>query len=318
MSAYYSSRESKGMRREGPATSRREGPAALSKAHICPSVEWFSGASLMTISRGGTGVQVGGGKRGLVSGFSSQSRRRLLQLIGKVKRVSSLPYFLTLTYHNNFPDPRRAKLDLLVFKKRLLRAFPGLGVIWKLEPQQRGAPHFHLLIWNAEYVDVFPWVVENWNSIAAPGDELHKLFHLGQLKGSKPCMGVVRSWRGVWSYAAKYLGKPFEVYKNAAAAADVRSTPLPDENAENTGDFELWKWPGRFWGVWQPAQIPFGELVRLEIFELKAIMAMRYARRFMAGAGNRKNKKRRNLRTVNLFCDADQWAGNLFPAGLPP
>lgn len=59
-----------------------------------------------------------------------------------------LPYFVTLTYHNTWSeDPRQWKEQLKAFKKRLERAYNGVTMIWRLELQKRGAPHFHLLLW---------------------------------------------------------------------------------------------------------------------------------------------------------------------------
>ena len=83
--------------------------------------------------------------------------------------------------------------------------------IWKLEPQERGAPHYHCLIWGVDEEDLFDFVAYTWYEIAGNNDRNHLKFHLGLLPNSKPCVSKVRSWRGVWAYASKYLGKTFEV-----------------------------------------------------------------------------------------------------------
>jgi hypothetical protein len=123
--------------------------ATLSKAHrLDRRIEYIRGASLLRTTKDKPMDQVGGGRRGYIKGFSKNSRRRLLEMIASVKRDADLPNFMTLTYPANFPTVERAKRDLKVFLQRLDRAYPGSGYIWKLEPQERGAPHYHLLVWG--------------------------------------------------------------------------------------------------------------------------------------------------------------------------
>ena len=281
-------------RRGGPAPqdggnaegSRSRVSVPLSKAHIRPSVpcvEYVKGASLIRTTKGKACPAVGGGKRGKIAGFSVQSRRRLMETIACVRRDVELPNFVTLTYPANFPTVEKAKRDLKVFLQRLNRKFPQAGYIWKLEPQERGAPHFHMLVWGVYTNDLFFWVVEAWHEIAGDGDPNHYKFHLGALRDSKPCVQQVRSWRGVWAYAAKYLGKTFEV-------AQWGST-----------------WTGRFWGVGNRANIPFGERVVIEITEKEVVQTMRLQRRFM------RQRKSRDLNSLKTFCDADQWIERSWP-----
>jgi len=196
-------------------------------------------------------------------------------------RDAELPCFVTLTYPAKFPTVDRAKRDLKIFEQRLARRFPGSGGIWKLEPQERGAPHYHLLVWGPSVVELLGWVCKNWYEIAGDNDPMHLLFHMGTLKDSKPCVSKVRSWRGVWSYAAKYLGKTFQV-------ADWGN-----------------KWTGRFWGVFNRENIPFGQMKTIHLPYTKAVQILRYQRRYMA------MRKRKNLNSLKTFCDADQWISRL-------
>jgi hypothetical protein len=54
-------------------------------------------------------------------------------------------YFITLTYHNDFPtDYKNLKLDLKKFLLYSKREFKSFEYLWKLEIQKRKAPHFHL------------------------------------------------------------------------------------------------------------------------------------------------------------------------------
>jgi hypothetical protein len=266
--------------------------APLSKAHIRPfsnsniaEIEYFEGASLFRTNKKRKCPAVGGGKRSSIKGFSNSSRRRLLETIATVKKDAQLPLFVTLTYPSKFPTVERAKRDLKVFIQRFNRKFPSAGAIWKLEPQERGAPHYHLLVWGCKKIQLLSFVVNNWYEIAGDGDKNHYLFHLGALKGSQPCVSEVRSWRGVWAYAAKYLGKTFEV-------ADWGKL-----------------WTGRFWGVISRENIPVGNKRILQVDYKKVITIMRYQRRFM------NMRKSRDYNSLKTFCDADQWVNKLLGSG---
>jgi len=279
----------------GPDPSVSEVPvqSSLSKAHIRPfssmnnenelnpRIQYYKGASLIRTTKGRKFPAVGGGLRGGVKGFSYQSRRRLMELIGKVKKDSELPNFVTLTYPSEFPTVERAKRDLKVFLQRFKRKYPYSGKIWKLEPQERGAPHYHMLVWGCEEIDLFIWVLNNWYEIAGNGDRNHYKFHAGLLKDSKPCVSKVKSFRGVWSYASKYIGKTFEVAE--------------------------WgnQWVGRFWGVSGREYIPFADMSEISLPSYEIVKIMRLQRRFM------KMKTKKNLNSLKTFCNADFWIEKL-------
>ena len=251
-----------------------ESASPLSKAHISPFVEWRAGAGLLKAHRGGEkDSQVGGGLRGAVKGFSVSSRRRLLQTVRAIKLDAELPLFITLTYPESFPDARSSKKHLDTFFKRFVRAFPAHGSIWKLEPQKRGAPHYHLLTWGCQLEAVAEFVPGAWFKIAGGGDPKHLKWHKGEFE-NQHCVQQVYNQKGVLAYAAKYLGKTFEV--------------------------EGWECVGRFWGIINRANIPFGELVQKEVTYKKAVEVLRYGKRFTG-------LKKHNNRSLNIFCDADQW-----------
>lgn len=256
-------------------------PLPLSKAHIRPHVAYRAGASLLKSCKGGEQpLQVGGGRRGVVNGFSENARRRLLYTIGSVRRDASLPAFITLTYPSEFPDPKQSKRHLKMFFQRFARSYPEHGTIWKLEPQQRGAPHYHLLTWGVDLHTLRCFIPWAWFEIAGDQDPKHLQWHLGVLgNGNVPCVQPVNSWRGVWSYAAKYLGKTFEV-----AGWNEKET-------------------GRFWGVINRINIPFGELVVEEVSYKTAVQVARYQKRYSG--------QKRNNRSLTTFVDADQWITKL-------
>jgi hypothetical protein len=127
----------------------------------------------------------------------------------------------------DYPTAREAKKDLHVFRKRFERAWGAFGMFWKIEPQKRGAPHFHLLVRFVGQIELKAlriWMSENWYEVVGSGDVKHLL------AGTR--VEQVNSWNGVMVYAAKYMGK--ECYAEAGG----------------------WNLPGRWWGVWNEDKWP--------------------------------------------------------------
>ncbi len=245
-----------------------------------PFVEWRAGASILKVSKAEPAKQTGGGRRGIVKGFSIGARRRLLRLFAGIRRDAVLPVFVTLTYPKSFPEPRQSKKHLKCFIQRMKRAFPEGGGVWKLEPQKRGAPHYHLLVWNISAKDLRGWVPTAWFDIAGGEDPLHLLWHEGKLK-NRHCVQQVKFFNGVMAYASKYIGKTFEV-----AGWDSKAV-------------------GKFWGVLNPANIPFGEPMKMDITRGEAVQAMRYQRR-------KAKLKSRSYPSITIFCDSEQWIDKVF------
>jgi hypothetical protein len=161
-----------------------------------PGVGTFRRKSSMGVWLKGGAV----GKRKEIGGFSPASRLRLLKWLQSINRdkVKFQPIFGTLTYGAEFPtDGETIKRHIDNFGKAFRRQYPDACFIWKLEAQERGAPHFHLLVLNQGYIS-HKWIAATWNRIVA-GDEKH-------LKAGTEVRRV-RSWGGVISYAAKYIGK---------------------------------------------------------------------------------------------------------------
>ena len=263
--------------------SNADSASPLSKAHIRPRAVWHTGSSYFSTTKGVTSERVGGGDRSRIKGFTKQSRRRMLYMIGKIRRDAEFPLFVTLTYPNEYPTVARAKRDLKVFTQRLKRRFPDAGAIWKLEPQERGAPHYHMLVWvEVKEMQFLGWVAQNWYEIAGQGDYNHFRFHMGWLHDSVQCVSQVNSFRGVWAYAAKYIGKTFEVAEWGS------------------------QWTGRFWGTIGRQNIPFGEEKTIELEYKDVVHIQRLQRRFM-------HLKKASRNGLTTFCDADQWVNTMVP-----
>jgi len=263
--------------------------ASLSTCHNSPKITIRAGASVLKVKRTqkpkrknlednydeaekpGKDIQ----KRGKVAGFSAKSRNRLMRTLGEVRR-DCLPMFVTLTFPAQYPTIERAKRDLDTLIKRLARKFPAVAGVWKLEPQKRGAPHFHLLVWGADYLELLSFVPEAWCEIVGSGDPNHLAWHKGEL-GNSPCVQQIESQRGVFWYASKYMSKEVGTM------------------------FSDW---GRWWGVFHRDNLPLGEVVNVEVTEEKAIEFIRYMRRFA-------HIRSRDYRTLTIICDADYWMNRL-------
>tara|TARA_R110000796_G_scaffold250309_1_gene379133 strand:+ start:354 stop:1163 length:810 start_codon:yes stop_codon:yes gene_type:complete len=109
--------------------------------------------------------------------------------------------FLTLTYHNAW-EGRSPRKDLDVYLKRLRRRFPTVAYVWRLEPQKRLAPHFHLLLFfedrvsDAEKADI----KDQWHTLVEPESDFHNLY------GAK-VEADLDGMEGVRVYISKYCAK---------------------------------------------------------------------------------------------------------------
>jgi len=184
-------------------------------------------------------------QRGKVTGFSWRSRSRLKKMIAKLKKTD-VPLFVTLTYHDRYPtvfSGYKSHLDL--FLKRLSYHFPKSGVIWKLEFQKRGAPHFHLLVFGVGFQELSEFVPVAWQDVVDSEDDLLLAWHKGELGyGNRHCVQVIQSWRGVKSYASKYFSKVFDFVEGPGT--------------------------GRCWG--HRGFIPFSKILELQINMEAALM----------------------------------------------
>lgn len=157
----------------------------------------------------------GGGIRGKVTRFSLQARKRMLELLARVRQSFIEAFFLTLTYPGKAyaHDPQVWKRDLDVFLRRLQREFPQVCGLWRLEvkPRQSGecvgqpAPHYHLLVWNIALHPLLfrEWVKRAWWEVVGSGDPDH-------LQAGTQC-DRVRSRRHAAFYVSKYAAKMGDV-----------------------------------------------------------------------------------------------------------
>lgn len=249
----------------------------LSKAHISPQPQaefWLDG-SLITCKKNIPFGHLGGGGRGQVRKFSNASRRRLMYKLGKVDR-RAVPLFLTLTYPDQFSDDyKKWARDIDTFRKRFKRK--GWGAVWRKEFKKRKsgenvgkiAPHFHLLVWGADYAELLLWASRAWYEIVGSGDERHLL------AGTR--VEKLRSARAVRGYVGKYIGKE-DQEDLEAIAVELGSL-------------------GRMWGVINEDLIPWAGSIVYEFTLPEAVKLLRLMRRYM------RMKRRGNLPSLTLLCN---------------
>ena len=205
--------------------------------------------------------------RGNINYFSYHSRRRMKLFARNTSHLWKV--FVHLTYPRDYPsDGKKVKKHLDVFIKRLRRRYPDIKYLWVIEFQQRGAPHFHIVV-NQE-IDK-NWLSQNWYEVVGSGDERHLR------AGTK--IELVRSKTHAIAYLMKYLGKldqktvP-EEYKNvgrfwshSSKILEVNEYTIEDtlrNNKRNTRAFRRWyraklrswgyykwKWKGEGFTAWE-------------------------------------------------------------------
>lgn len=146
-----------------------------------------------------------GGERGQVTGFSRRSRSRMQKTLASCDQAALIndSLFITLTYPDEWsPDPAAFKGHLTTFCKRLLRKWPRLGVIWKIELQERGAPHYHLLVLGQRFIP-WQWVSYNWFDVVGSGDPWH--LEAGTSIEAPKCKDQLKR------YMSKYMSKDVDI-----------------------------------------------------------------------------------------------------------
>jgi len=194
-------------------------------------------------------------KRGRIGGFSDKSRKRFLLFVSSLRR-DVLPLFITLTYPDRWPEEWSNWKDHLHkwWSHEVARKWPGASCVWKLEPQERGAPHFHLMVWGVPFMP-HEWLARTWWKTVGSGEE-------GHLRAGTR-VERARSFRGVMCYAGKqYLGKRVE---------------LPAS----------WGNVGRFWGAMGRKHFPRSEVLEFRITVGASNKFRRLIRKVLAAKGQR-------------------------------
>ena len=189
-----------------------------------------------------------GGKRGVVSRFSAASRLRLLKLFSSMDIDNRLfACFITLTYPAEFPSPAVAKEHRRAFQERLKRFAPACSWVWRMEFQDRGAPHFHFVVFGLPFLDKLK-VRQWWAEIIgiAPDADLFTRIE------------AIRSKKMLFGYVSKYVAKVPDGGFNLPAYLHDGEFVHP-VTGEKSGSV------GRYWGVGNSEKFPFSLLTMIEI-----------------------------------------------------
>jgi hypothetical protein len=133
-------------------------------------------------------------KRGIIKKYSFGASRRCKFFLRNTGHL--MEYMVNLTYPNNYP------MDGLLVKKQLHKFlgwlhYHGYKYLWVLEFQDRGAPHFHLLV---DKEITFQEVIASWYKIVGSNDPKH--LERGAV------IEPIRSKGAIGHYMTSYLEKP--------------------------------------------------------------------------------------------------------------
>jgi len=240
----------------------------------------------MTVKRQAAGVRVGGGDRGKISEFSSGARRRMLEFMSTVKVKGVRITFMTLTF-TEVINAAKAKRALKRFLERVRRKYPVASGVWRLEYQNRGAAHFHLLFFNLPF----------W-----PQRQLQQVWTSCTREALSICdVRLVFGPKQVINYVSKYVAKKPDKKSDTSFKLDTYQHDVDEESA------------GKHWGYFNRAAIPVEELfggVLTDFSTIKALSAMAWEQ---IGADNRYGSLSFTLFTpfADLLCQSALARGGL-------
>src|SRR5919112_207165 len=208
-----------------PLKSPHQGIAYVSSS-VGGSVSTLSFEDTTTNNRLKPSKRLGGGTRDKVRGFSRASRRNLLLRLASINRTAFKGFrgrmiFVTLTYPHEYPeDPEVSKNHLKALRKRLQREYGSFAAFWRMGVQERGAWHFHLLLFVGPTFgpmdELRRFISSSWYEVTGKVSE-------GHLRAGTRVEAVKR-WKQATSYVERYMAKPEEFPENLQT--------------------------GRIWGVW--------------------------------------------------------------------
>lgn len=187
----------------------------------------------------GSGTPSGGGTRGTMSGWSRQSRARMVRTLAELDYTPMLamgaPAMVTLTLPGDWrtvcPDGRAFKRLMELFRKRWEERWGKILCVWKLEYQRRGAPHLHIYTVPPPDADFPGWLSTTWADVVAHPDPAERERHRQAGTG-------IDYAEGIRSRDPKRLA----VYFSKHGVFSDKS--YQDEPPEG------WGTPGRVWGRW--------------------------------------------------------------------
>lgn len=192
-------------------------------------------------------------RRGRANGFGEGPRRRLRERVHAIDRDAE-GLFITLTYHETEPTTERVKKDFDALWAWLEREYNGsslrpISCVWKLEPQERGVPHIHLILYGLPFIPAQK-LSRRWHEITAETSEKHR-------KAGVDIETAVNQDGKLQGYLAEYMEKTYDHWPGAEPGDD-------------------WWHPGRWWGFRGRDYLPIGEwedtVVRIHQREAEALI----------------------------------------------
>lgn len=218
--------------------------------------------------------------------ISEWSRKSRANMVKRFAEVDYRPMFedapgcppamLTLTYPGDWltvaPNGKACKKQLRNFAKRFYRAWGRpLRCIWKLEFQDRGAPHFHLfcvppITKDADGRPFRQWLSETWADVVGHPDAEERRKHIAAGTGIDYAEGMrCQDPRRLVAYFAGHSRAKAKEYQHI----------VPEEWREPG------KGPGRFWGYMNLELM----VAEAEVTPDQAIQAGRTVRRWAKAQG---------------------------------
>lgn len=145
--------------------------------------------------------------RGRVTRFTAKSRLHMIQMIASIRlnELSSCMW-ISLTYHLEVPADRETIIaHQRAWFERVRRMHPTIQYVRRIDWQERGAVHWHLLAWTApgdQHWNTFHdrmRIKAAWHAIAEPASLDHELY------GAK-CV-VADSYKAILQYVSQDAAK---------------------------------------------------------------------------------------------------------------
>ena len=333
-----------GLSKSHISSSLKERRAAITKSQRA-WIEFYAGASLLRVTFEKGEMQSKPPPRGKIKGFTEASRRCLMDLMATID-ASIIPFFVTLTYPDDFPTySEEFKRDLDTLGQRLRRRWPECFILWKLEFKARKsgvnagkvAPHYHLFLYGVPWEFRFKREARTHFSLKqespgedAPWTEVLKLDGGQEFvrltttdydrTNGKPDGGLdtLKHWmsRNWFDIVGSMDRKHFDAGTRVERLRTMRGAfyyASKNYVGKPVDCADLEHKPGRFWGVIGRSQLKQGRHEVHAVAPQQAFILRRTIRRHRRA--NTAPKKRKFLRedqfSIKLYCHADSWVSRL-------
>lgn len=213
--------------------------------------------------------------------FSRASRRRLLELLARLKDVPA--YWICLTYPVGDDVSQGGlmpgKRDIATWEKRLRRRWgEKISLVWRADDQKRGVVHWHCLVWGIDMKWLVPlryWCWAAWEGVIGVR---------GRVDVEK-----VESRRAVRVYMA-YMARKERKADDGAPRADAVGA-APDGAEAVALSLVSYSTAGRRWGVYGRKFLPFAGVLKTTVpLSAAFYQVRRSARRKFGGVGKRRGR----------------------------